>query len=191
MLVWECFPKPFLALLFCGSPRGHSAKTGTLSSALMAQRYVPLRDTRDSQAGGNSVMSQRGPRPQGLSSAPSSRMKIAPDAEAHGAHARVYAVGIARPSPSQSHMGAAVAPARATWEPLGRGGPVLPGSWAGPPSFPTPVLPTRLSQPSQGVRSSAIHHLTRPLLSPCPPGDTDLNPTPSPPPPGAQTARGR
>lgn len=154
MLVWECFPKPFLALLFCGSPRGHSAKTGTLSSALMAQRYVPLRDTRDSQAGGNSVRSQRGPRPQGLSSAPSSRMKIAPDAEAHGAHARVYAVGIARPSPSQSHMGAAVAPARATWEPLGRGGPVLPGSWAGPPSFPTPVLPTRCTRTS--ARGSSV-----------------------------------
>ena len=55
----------------------------------------------------------------------------------------------------------------------------------------TPALPTRLSQPSQGVRSSAIHHLTHPLWSPCPPGDTDLNPTPSPPPRGAQTARGR
>lgn len=107
MLIRECFPKPFLALLFCGSPRGHSAKTGTLSSVLMAQWYVPPRDTRDSQAGGNSVRAQRGPRPQGLSSAPSSRMKIAPDAEAQGAHARVYAVGIARPSSSQSHMGAA------------------------------------------------------------------------------------
>lgn len=40
------------------------------------------------------------------------------------------------------------------WEPLGRGGPVLPGSWACPPSFLTPVLPTRCTRTS--ARGSSV-----------------------------------
>lgn len=40
------------------------------------------------------------------------------------------------------------------WEPLGRGDPILPGSWAGPPPFLTPILPTSCTRTS--ARGSSI-----------------------------------
>ena len=104
------------------------------------------------------MRSQRGPRPRGPSSAPSSRMKIAPDAVAAlgSTHAQVYTVGIARPR------------LQSIWEPLGRGDPVLPGSWAGPPSFLTPILPTSYTRTSaRGSSVSAFvsfHHCSLALV---------------------------
>ena len=107
ILARECFPRPPPALLFCGSARGRTAKTGLLTTVSMVQQYVHPRDTRESKAGENGVKSQRSPRPQGLPSASSSRMKTAPDAAAPlgSKHAQVYTVGVERDSSSQNQHG--------------------------------------------------------------------------------------
>lgn len=54
------------------------------------------------------------------------------------------------------------------WEPPGRGDPVLPGSWAGPPSFLTPILPISYTWTSaRGSSVSAFvsfHHYSLALV---------------------------